>query len=46
MRKKLKSIFHTAWKIVGIICVALIGVLIVCGLPLNEIKEKLHKRMK
>lgn len=46
MIKRLKRIFHTAWKIVGIICIALVGVLIICGLPLNELKEKLSKIMK
>lgn len=34
-----------AWKIVGIICVVLVGVLIICGLPINKVIEKLHKRM-
>ena len=44
MRNKIKKFLKTVFKLVGMACVAVAGVLILCGLPFDEIKEKIQKK--
>lgn len=44
MGEKIKKVFKAAVKLVGIICTAIVGAIVVCGLPFDEIKEKLERK--
>jgi len=44
MRNKIKKSLKIVFKLAGMVCIAVVGVLIVCGLPLDEIKEKIQKK--
>ena len=46
MKKKIKRLLKVTFKFAVIICTILVGILIVCGLPLEEIKEKLQKKFE
>lgn len=46
MSKKIKKLLKAVFKLVGIVCTVLVGILIVCGLPLDKIKEKIQKKFK
>ena len=45
MGKKIKKMFKVVCKLAGVVCLALVGILIVCGLPFDEIKEKLKRKI-
>ena len=44
MGEKIKRVFKGVCKLVGIVCTVIVGAIVVCGLPLDEIKEKLEKK--
>jgi len=46
MGEKIKRFIKVVFKLVGIVCTVLVGILIVCGLPLDEIKEKIQKKFE
>lgn len=46
MIEKIKNFFKAICKLVGIVCVVLVGALIICGLPLDEIKEKIQNKFE
>jgi len=46
MGKKIKKLLKAAFKVVGIVCIIIVGILIVCGLPLEEIKEKIQNKFE
>lgn len=46
MGEKIKKLFKVIFKLVGIVCTIFVGVLIVCGLPLDEIKEKIQNKFE
>jgi len=46
MGEKIKRFITVVFKLVGIVCTVLVGILIVCGLPLDEIKEKIQKKFE
>jgi len=45
MGKKIKRLLKATFKFVVIICTILVGILIVCGLPLEELKEKIQNKL-
>ena len=46
MEKKMKRLLKAAFKFVVIACTILVGILIVSGLPLEELKEKIQNKIK
>lgn len=44
MGEKIKKVFKAVCKLVGIVCTVIVGAIVICGLPFDEIKEKLEKK--
>ena len=43
---KIKKIFIGTIKLAVVVCLIIIGVLVICGLPLDEIKESLKNKLE
>lgn len=46
MGEKIKKFLKAIFKFIGIACMVIVGILIVCGLPLGEIKEKIQNKFE
>ena len=43
---KIKKIFKSTVKFALVIVLVMVGVLVVCGLPLGDIKDSLNQKLK